>query len=217
MFNLEDDTEKKRAQMAYGQDAEDVVHTEIVDRTEAALDTVQDSAGVLTVQGTEVTDVEDAVDVLCWPFYDGGVTETHVREHLEEFGATADREALGDALHISNVWDGAGFDLIGLELADGRLQPVRYEIKALSDDLSEAKAYLSKNQYAVYQAVHDDEKDDQTLAGDWRLQGVTESGIAYDLTSSLAALPDEPLATLRANGFDHDGLVLTLERMQEGG
>ena len=190
-----------------------MIRTEIVDRTVAALDTVLESDHILTVQGTEVADAEDAVDVLCWPFYDGGVTETHVREHLEEFGATGDRNAIEDGLHISNVWDGAGFDLIGLELADGRLQPVRYEIKALSDDLSEAKAYLSKNEYAVYQAVHDDEKDDQALAGDWRLQGVTESGIAYDLTSSLAALPDEALAALRDNGFDHDGLVLTLERI----
>lgn len=215
VFNLENDTEKKRAQMAYGQGAEDVARTEIVDRTVAALDTVQESDHILTVQGTEVTDVEDAIDVLCWPFYDGGVTESHVREHLEEFGATGDRNAIGDALHISNVWDGAGFDLIGLELADGRLQPVRYEIKALSDDLSEAKAYLSKNEYAVYQAVHDDEKDEQSLAGDWRLQGVTESGIAYDLTTSLAALPDEALAALRDNGFDHDGLVLTLERLTD--
>lgn len=215
VFNLEDDTEKKRAQMAYGQDAEDVARTEIVDRTRAVLDTIQESDHVLTIQETEVTDIEDAVDVLCWPFYDGGVTERHVQKHFEEFRETADHEALGDALHISNVWDGAGFDLIGLELTDEQLQPVRYEIKALSDDLSEAKAYLSKYQYAVYQAVHDDEEDDQTVAGDWRLQGVTESGIAYDLTSSLAALPDEALAALRDNGFDHNGLVLTLERMQD--
>lgn len=215
VFNLQDDTEKKRAQMAYGQDAEDVARTKITDRTAGALDIIKKSDHILTVQGTKVTDIESAVDVLCWPFYDGGVTETHIREHLEEFDATADREALGDALHISNVWDGAGFDIIGLELADGRLQPVRYEIKALSDDLTKAKAYISKNQYAVYQAVHNNEKKDQTLAGDWRLHGVTESGIAYNLTSSLAALPDEALAALRTNGFDHDGLVLTLERLQD--
>jgi hypothetical protein len=216
-FNLKEDTEKQRAQMAYGQGAEDVARAEIVDRTVAALEAVQGPEQVLTVQGEEVTSVEDAVDVLCWPFYDGGVTEMHVREHFEEFGETGDREAIGDALHVSNVWDGAGFDLIGLELEEGHLQPVRYEIKALSDDLSEAKAYLSKNQYAVYRAVHDDEQDDQTLAGDWRLRGVTESGIAYDLTSSLAALPDDALVALRANGFDHDGLVLTLEQIQDEG
>ncbi|MDL0131471.1 hypothetical protein PNP59_11080 [Halobacterium salinarum] len=216
VFNLEADTEKKRTQMAYGQEAEDVARTDIVDRTVDALKTVQDSPDpVLTVQGTEVTDVEDVIDVLCWPFYDGGVTETHVREHLKEYAATGDPEALGDALHISNVWDGAGFDLIGLEFVNERLQPVRYEIKALSGNLSEAKAYLSKNQYAMYQAVHDDEQDDQALAGEWRLQGVTESGVAYDLTNSLAALPDDALAALRDNGFDHDGLVLTLERMQD--
>jgi len=201
--------------MAYGQDAEDVACTEITDRTADTLDIIKKSDHVLSVQGTKVTDIEDAVDVLCWPFYDGGVTETHIREHLEEFGATADRETLGDALHISNVWDGAGFDLIGLEMADGRLQPVRYEIKALSDDLSKAKAYVSKNQHAMYQAVHNDKKSDKALAGDWRLHGVTESGIAYNLTSSLDALPNEALAALRANGFDHDGLVLTLERMQD--
>lgn len=215
VFNLEDDTERKRAQMAYGQGAEDVARREIVDRTVAALDTVRESDHTLTVQGTEVNDIEDAVDVLCWPFYDGGVTESQVREYLEEFVATGDRTALGDALHISKVWDGAGFDLIGLGLADGRLQPVRYEIKALSDDLSEAKVYLSKNEYAVYQAVHDDENDNQNRAGEWRLQGVTESGVAYDLTSSLAGLPDEALAALRDNGFDHDGLILTLERMTD--
>lgn len=92
-----------------------------------------------------MSDVDDAIDVLCWPFYDGGVTERHVREHLKKFGVTPDREALADILHILKIWDDAGFDLIGLELRDRQLQPVHYEIKALSDNLSEAKRASQRN------------------------------------------------------------------------
>ena len=212
VFDPEREREKKRAQRAYGQGAEDVARAKIVELTATALEKVHECDSLKTVRGTEVTDVTDAIEVLCWPFYDGGVTETHVREHLSEFdiNATSGREILGEALHISKVWDGAGFDLIGLELAGQQLQPVRYEIKALSDDFSDAKVYLSKKQYAVYQAVTDSSKNSQTFAGDWQLLGVTKSGTAYNLTSSLAALPDDALANLRANGFDHDGLILTL-------
>jgi hypothetical protein len=200
--------------MAVGQDAELAALPDVVERTQECLDDVLTGEELETIRGTEVATLEDAIDVLCWPFSDGLVTETHVRETLEEYGKDgADEERLlSEALHISEVWDGAGFDLVGLSLdEDGRLQPARYEIKSVSGDGAKRRVHLSKNQFAVYESVHREETG-RTFAGDWQLLGIQSDGSAINLTAWLADLPTDALAALRNEGFEHDGLVLEFSR-----
>lgn len=199
----------KRAQMAYGESAEQAALTKIADITIAALATLNGDQDIHTIFGTPVTDLQDAIEVLCWPFYEGGVTETHIRKHMTEYAAEGDRTALEKALHISTVWDGAGFDIIGLTCSDGQLYPVRYEIKSLSDLDSSTIAHLSQKQYAVYKEIHNGEATDRALAGDWRLYGVTEDSIAVDITHWLEKLPDDALDSLRKHGIEPDGLILS--------
>lgn len=205
----EEATRTKRAQMAYGENAEQAALDRIAGTTREALKNVREEDGVRTVFGDTIHDLQDAVDVLCWPFYDGGVTDTHVREHIDAYKSDADTTALRTALHVSTVWDGAGFDIIGLDYDDGVLYPVRYEIKSLSDTGSSTIAHLSQKQYAVYKAVHDPDSTDHSVAGDWRLYGVTEEGVAIDITDWLDNLPDGALASLREEGIEPDGLVLS--------
>jgi hypothetical protein len=210
----EDYMHEHRAQMAVGQDAELAALPDVVERTQECLDDVLTGEELETIRGTEVATLEDAIDVLCWPFSDGLVTETHVRETLEEYGKDgADEERLlSEALHISEVWDGAGFDLVGLSLdEDGRLQPARYEIKSVSGDGAKRRVHLSKNQFAVYESVHREETG-RTFAGDWQLLGIQSDGSAINLTAWLADLPTDALAALRNEGFEHDGLVLEFSR-----
>lgn len=205
----EEATRTKRAQMAYGENAEQAALDRIVGTTRKSLKKVREEGELRTVFGDTIHDLQDAVDVLCWPFNDGGVTDTHIREHIDAYESAADTTALRTALHVSIVWDGAGFDIIGLDCDDGVLYPVRYEIKSLSDTGSSTIAHLSQKQYAVYKAVHDPESTDRSVAGDWRLYGVTEEGVAIDITDWLDNLPDHALASLREQGIEPDGLVLS--------
>jgi hypothetical protein len=210
----EDYMHEHRAQMAVGQDAELAALPDIVERTQGYLDDILAGEELETIRGTRVTTLEDAMDVLCWPFSDGLVTETHVRETLEGYGEEGvdEERLLREALHVSEVWDGAGFDLVGLSLdSHGRLQPARYEIKSVSGDGAKRRVHLSKNQFAVYESAHSEDTG-RTFAGDWQLLGIQSDGSAINLTAWLADLPTDALAALRDEGFEHDGLVLEFSR-----
>lgn len=205
-----EETKKRRAQLAVGNEAESAALDSVWNTTVECLNGIESGDIVETVRGTPVETVVDALELLYWPLPSGGVTEEHLAKAHREFESTGRFEALRSGLHISSVWDGAGYDLLGIGCdSNGRLQPVRYEIKAITDRRS-ASVHLSTNQLATYKEITSEDDESIDATGDWRLLGVESDGTAIELTEWLSELPEESLQELRNEGFDHDGLVIHL-------
>lgn len=129
-------------------------------------------------------------------------TRRQVEEHLA-------REDIPRALHIAEMWSGAGYDILGLERTGTGVQPVRYECKGLPRSARVVRVFLSRRELAVARAVHRDGP------GIWKLIGVETSGRTVDLTPFIEELLDEQgalLAPLHDRGLEEDGLRLVVER-----
>lgn len=117
---------------------------------------------------------------------------------------------LEDALHVAQFWGNAGFDLLGLELQQGVPVVCRYECKAIGTGRL-VRVHLSDNEFRVYRSL----AANGGAAGQWKLIGVEPAGRGVDLTEHLAPLLDAaagPLAVLARDGFQADGLILTVAR-----
>lgn len=154
---------------------------------------------------------EDACKALRSVIPGSGKTDQVLHNALKEWHQTHDREALKRGLHVSQTWDGIGFDLVGLEQKDSDFEPVRYEVKSFQDEGSRFKVHLSRNQLAIYRKVHVEDDTGQLYDGDWRLLGVRPDSSAVDLTSELEDLPSQ-LRLLQTKGYDHDGLLIYVEK-----
>jgi hypothetical protein len=201
-FDHTDALERMRRQSAVGDDAELSFRTAVVNRTCECLEDAQTDG-----------ELETARELLVSPFSSGGKTATHILNGVDAWVDNGDVDALAEGLHVSQVWDGAGFDLIGLEDSINGQKVVRYEVKALPDGKS-ARVHLSSKQFAVYRDVclRTDTENDPQYRGDWKLVGVeANNGEAADLTAELSGLP-EHLKQLRSEGFSHDGIVVHLQR-----
>lgn len=191
-----------RAQGAVGEEAE-----------VAFLDNVVSTTAKHLRQAKQNGSLDDATETLTRPLPTGGKTEANLQSSLEAWEASSKQDDLAAGLHISTVWDGAGYDLLGLERSDGELRATRYEVKALPEEGVRVRAYLSSNELAVYRdvCIEPDTTDEPKYTGDWQLIGVEPDGRALNLTAELEDLTDY-LNPLRSNGFDHDGIVLYVDR-----
>ena len=189
---------------AVGDDAERAARSWIVDTTAECLKKI---------------DSDDAFEDICRELRSvipgSGKTDRVLHEALMEWHQTHDREPLKRGLHVSQTWDGIGFDLVGLEEKDSGFEPVRYEVKSLQQEGSRFKIHLSRNQLSIYRKVHFEDGKDQLYDGDWRLLGVRPDGSAVDLTSQLEDLPSQ-VRSLQTNGYDHDGLLIYVETAAGG-
>jgi hypothetical protein len=160
---------------------------------------------------------DEALESLLSVIPSSGRTAENLERGLREWHETGSDEALESGLHISSVWDGAGYDMLGLERTGGEIEPVRYEIKSLGDE-GPYKVHLTQNQLRVYRKVlHSPETEDteQTLyQGSWRLLGVQSGRQAVDLTSELDGLPDL-VNSFRNQGYGHDGLIIYVQDNDE--
>lgn len=106
-------------------------------------------------------------------------------------------------LRVSTRWGDAGFDILGLELADGVPVAARYEVKGLPSGGPRVRFFLSRNEHAVARR----NKAENSI---WRLIGVREDGSAIDLTPAVEELlaKEHTLADLGASGIAADGFVV---------
>jgi hypothetical protein len=202
-FDRQEMARKHKAQKIVGDEAE-----------VALLDCVRDET-LSTLEHADSPEIfEAALEALLSPFPEGA-TRSSVREAWNEWRATGDDSALARGLHISRVWDGAGFDLVGLAHDDDGFRPVRYEAKALSGG-PVSNVHLSANQISVYRRVclQSDPEEAWRYQGDWRLVGVLPDESAINLNGHLDELP-ELLDELDVKGFTHDGIVLRINRRSD--
>lgn len=204
-FSESEAMERMRRQGAVGEDAEVAFRHIVTEQTAECLQRAQSD-----------DDLERVEEMLFRPFETDGKTASNLREGLNRWKRSGREADLGNGLHVSQVWDGAGFDLLGLECNGGNYQLVRYEVKALPGSGSKAKVHLSSNQFAVYRDVRlkSGSETDERYRGDWKLVGVDPHGNAEDLTADLSELP-KLLDQLRSAGFGHDGVVLHVSRNPE--
>ncbi len=160
---------------------------------------------------------DEALESLLSVIPSSGRTAENLDHGLREWNETGSVEALESGLHVSSVWDGAGYDMLGLERTGDEIEPVRYEIKSLGDE-GPYKVHLTRNQLRVYRKVlHSSKTDDteQTLyQGLWRLFGVQSGRQAVDLTDELDGLP-KLVNSFRNQGYGHDGLVIYVQDSDE--
>jgi hypothetical protein len=202
-FDRQEMARKHKAQKIVGDEAE-----------VALLDCVRDET-LSTLEHADSPEIfEAAREALLSPFPEGA-TRSSVREAWNEWRSTGDDSALARGLHISRVWDGAGFDLVGLAHDDDGFRPVRYEAKALSGG-PVSNVHLSANQISVYRRVclQSDPEEAWRYQGDWRLVGVLPDESAINLNGHLDELPDL-LDELDVKGFTHDGIVLRINRRSD--
>jgi len=194
-----------RAQGAVGQEAELAFRHEVAQTTATHFQ-----------QADETDSIDEAVETLLQPLPSGGKTEANLQSAIETWRGSRNHEDLASGLHISSVWDGAGYDLLGLEQSNDELCATRYEVKALPEEGSRIKLYLSSNEIAVYRDVclKPDTIEEPKYTGDWQLIGVEPDGQAINLSAELVDLTDL-LGPLRSAGFDHDGIVLYVDRPQQ--
>jgi hypothetical protein len=199
-FDRQEMARKHKAQKIVGDEAE-----------VALLDCVRAETLSVLEHADSPESFEAAREALLSPFPEGA-TRSSVREAWNEWRATDDYSALTRGLHISRVWDGAGFDLVGLAHDAGGFRPVRYEAKALSGGPA-SNVHLSANQISVYRRVclQSDPEEAWRYRGDWRLVGVLPDESAIDLNGHLDELP-ALLDKLDVEGFTHDGIVLRINR-----
>ena len=143
-----------------------------------------------------------------------GQTAENLERALREWHETGNLEDLEAGLHISRVWDGAGYDILGLErTTDDDIEPVRYEIKSLGED-GPYKLHITQNQLRVYRKIQQSgEREDAGKSlydGTWRLLGVQPNQRAVDLTGELDGLP-ELVNSFRNHGYSHDGLIIYVQ------
>jgi hypothetical protein len=146
---------------------------------------------------------KEATQILLSVFRPGTQTRARVAAAIE-------REDWVAALHIADLWSGAGYDILGLEEGDAEhLIPVRYECKGLPTRASSIRVFLSRRELAVARMVH------KSGPGKWCLVGVEPSGISVDLTEWVQPLIDaeqSPLEALHALGLEPDGYRLVVRR-----
>ena len=202
-FDRQEMARKHKAQKIVGDEAE-----------VALLDCVRDETLSALENADSPESFEAAREALLSPFPEGA-TRSSVREAWNKWRATDDDSALARGLHISRVWDGAGFDLVGLAHDDGEFRPVRYEAKALSGG-PVSNVHLSANQISVYRRVclQPDPEEAWRYRGDWRLVGVLPDESAINLNGHLDELP-ALLDELDVQGFTHDGIVLRINRRSD--
>lgn len=200
-----DAIQETQAKMRVGEDAEEAVINQVVAET---IESIEQA-----VEAGTVANREAGLKRLRWALPDDGVTVERVDEACAAYMSDRDSANLADGLHVSQAWDGAGFDIIGLQYKDGELVPVRTEVKAISDD-PPVSVHLSTNQLSVYEKVELEDSSPIRYRGQWRLVGVKPSGTAHDLTAFLEDLPESALHKLWERGFDHDGLMLTIEKAE---
>jgi hypothetical protein len=201
-FDHADAIERMRRQSAVGDDAERSFRPAVAEWTRECLEAARREGRL-----------DEARELLVGPFARDGETAKHILEGVDTWAEHGDVDALERGVHVSEVWDGAGFDLIGLEPTTDGWEVVRYEVKALPDGEA-AAVHLSSNQFAVYRDVclDPDAESDPKHRGEWKLIGVEpDNGEAEDLTAELSDLP-EYLEQLRSGGFGHDGIVIHLRR-----
>ncbi|WP_254821923.1 sacsin N-terminal ATP-binding-like domain-containing protein [Haloglomus halophilum] len=196
---------RMHAQSAVGEEAEQAALKKVTTETATCLETAQEEGRV-----------EQAWAKLEAAIPSNGATAKSLKRGRQGWEESRDLDALADGLHISNVWDGAGYDLLGLESDGDEIMAVRYEIKALPGQTERedtVKVHLSGNQIAVYQSVCLDKAagTNRRYQGDWKLVGVEPDGRAVDLTVHLDGLP-ELIGQLQTEGFDHDGVVVFVDR-----
>jgi hypothetical protein len=109
--------------------------------------------------------------------------------------------------------------MLGLKVnANGLVDPVRYEVKALGEEPL-VRIFISKNEIAVYRETRGQgEKVRTDLAkGTWDLVGIRPERVPVILTGALAPVVD-PLAcgleTLKAAGFSPESLEFVVEIAQ---
>jgi len=136
-----------------------------------------------------------------------------VRDELEK--AHRNINHLKKALHVSEYWGNAGFDIIGLEEDEQHksVRAVLYEVKAITGEYK-SKVHISRNQLKTYEKYYTGEK---ALDGAcWKLIGVEPNGSAEDLTAYIGWLLDcmksGALKQLHDHGFKPEGFILTLNR-----
>jgi hypothetical protein len=141
-------------------------------------------------------------DALLGVFKPGTRTRTQMQDAVG-------RGDLARALHVAEHWSGAGFDIIGVEMVEGQLVPIRYECKALGTSGRLAYIHLSRNELAVARRVQ------REGPGVWKLVGVQPDGTCVDFTPAIADLLAEdelPLQGLFQRGLEPDGFRLVVER-----
>lgn len=127
-----------------------------------------------------------------------------------EVAKALETEEFERALHISNLWSGAGFDVLGVSVdTTGKLIPIRYECKGISSDSPKIAVHLSRNELAIAKQVR------RHGPGHWTLVGVQPSGICADMTELVAPLIEDgeaPLLPLYELGVEPDGVRIIVTR-----
>lgn len=116
------------------------------------------------------------------------------------------------ALHVSKSWGNAGYDILGLEMVEGDMRVVRYEVKGLPKGGTRLRFFLSRNEHGVARRC----RSEGTV---WRLIGVREDapssqgGGALDLTGVVQELLEREgnLEGLGQLGIVPDGYVVYRE------
>jgi hypothetical protein len=189
------------ARSAVGDEAERALADRVAERTARLLERAAE-------RGAEA----DAWEILLEVIPPNGATARNLHDAHDRWNKARTPRSLEAGFHIARIWDGAGYDVLGLdESPEGDLQAVRYEVKGLPRDGDVVKVHLTANELSVYRKVRLETDTADRYCGEWRLVGVEPSGTAIDLTDQLTDLPNL-VADLRREGFDHDGLVLFVER-----
>ena len=145
---------------------------------------------------------DEAIEVLLSVFRSGTRTRARV-------AAALDAGDWASALHVAEIWSGAGFDLLGLEDDSGQLIAVRYECKGLPTVAKTIRVFLSRRELNVARAVR------KSGPGKWCLVGVEPSGASVDLTDWIVPVIESgqtPIEPLYALGLEPDGLRLVAVR-----
>lgn len=129
-------------------------------------------------------------------------------------GAKLADEQLAGALHVSEITDSVGYDMLGLETEPESGAPllVRYECKAASRE-GPLELHVSTNELAAFARWRLGQFAKSTPAhGIWRLVAIGRGGLAQDLSDLLVPLAESGgLAdVLAAKGFAADSWILSV-------
>lgn len=141
-------------------------------------------------------------------------TSGAARKCIETAGKGATEDQLKEALWVSRIWRGSGFDIVGLRLDGEIAAPARYEVKALPRE-SNVRLFISANELAVYRATRTPgtASRENLRIGTWDLVGVREDGKALILTEALKPILDPEtggLSALAVEGFSAESLQLVI-------
>ena len=179
----------------------------------AAASWITDQTVKLLEEAKSKEEFDDTVQCLLSVIPSSGRTAENLERNLREWNKTGSIEALESGLHISRIWDGAGYDMLGLEHTGDEIEPVRYDIKSLCGE-GLYQLHLTQNQLRVYRKVmyssRTEDTDNPLYQGSWRLLGVQSGRRAVDLTNELDGLP-KLVNSFRNQGYGHDGLVIYVQ------